>query len=128
MPLPFHKYAQLAAEASEEVLAQKGAAAFWTYHDMLYEAQSEPDGLERVNLDNMPTSWASTWRASRRPWISTFIRARSKRHRRREHHRPSTARPAFVINDYYLSGAQPGRRLQEADQARTFGQEEALGL
>ncbi|HEY3234825.1 MAG TPA: thioredoxin domain-containing protein, partial [Polyangiaceae bacterium] len=44
MPLPFHDHAQLAAEAAQEVYAQKGDKAFWEYHDKLFASQEAPGG------------------------------------------------------------------------------------
>jgi len=50
--MPFHAHAALAAEAAQEVFAQKGASAFWEYHDLLFAAQAK-DGLERPNLERL---------------------------------------------------------------------------
>ena len=46
-PLPFHQNAMGAAEASVEVYEQAGDAAFWAYHDLLFENQRS---LEEENL------------------------------------------------------------------------------
>jgi protein-disulfide isomerase len=107
MPLPFHKYAQLAAEASEEVLAQKGHAAFWTYHDMLYEAQSEPDGLERVNLDNLADKLGLDMARFKAALDQHIHQAKVQEDTDAANTIGINGTPAFVINDYYLSGAQP---------------------
>jgi protein-disulfide isomerase len=48
-PLPFHEYAQLAAEAS---LAANAQGKFWPYHDSLYDHQ--PD-LAREDLESYAT-------------------------------------------------------------------------
>jgi protein-disulfide isomerase len=48
LPLPRHRDALLAAEASREAYAQKGAAAFWAMHDMIFE-DARP--LTRADLD-----------------------------------------------------------------------------
>lgn len=37
-PLPFHAHARLAANAGREAYAEGGAAAFWKFHDAIYEA------------------------------------------------------------------------------------------
>ncbi len=50
-PLPMHKDAPLASEASQEVYKQKGADAFWKFHDILFKNQKTPDGLKREALD-----------------------------------------------------------------------------
>jgi protein-disulfide isomerase len=113
MPLPFHQHAQLAAEASEEVLAQKGVAAFWSYHDMLYAAQGEDGGLERVNLDAMADKLGLD--------MARFKAALDGRiHMSKVQEDIDTANkigingtPAFLINDYYLSGAQPAAAFRK---------------
>jgi protein-disulfide isomerase len=51
-PLVFHEDAALAAEAAQEVFAQKGAAGFWRYHDLIFAAQTE-GGLGRDNLEKL---------------------------------------------------------------------------
>ena len=53
MPLPFHKDAPLAAEAAREAFAQKGNAGFWKFHDKLFEAQGNPDGIKRPGLEKI---------------------------------------------------------------------------
>lgn len=46
-PLPFHRHAVPAAEASLEAYAQGGDAAFWRMHDRLFSGE----GLERQDLE-----------------------------------------------------------------------------
>jgi protein-disulfide isomerase len=48
LPLPRHRDALLAAEASREAYAQKGATAFWAIHDKIFE-DAQP--LTRADLD-----------------------------------------------------------------------------
>ena len=48
LPLPFHKHAKLAAEASIEVQKQAGDAAFWKFHDILFQNQH---ALEQADLE-----------------------------------------------------------------------------
>ena len=113
MPLPFHAYAQLAAEASEEVLAQKGAAAFWTYHDMLYEAQSEPDGLDRVNLDNLADKLGLDMARFKAALDQHIHQAKVQEDTDAANTIGINGTPAFMINDYYLSGAQPAAAFKK---------------
>ena len=47
-PMPYHPHAALAARAATEVYAQRGDAAFWTYHDRLFARQDE---LSRALLE-----------------------------------------------------------------------------
>ena len=49
-PLPMHAHARLAANAGREAYAEGGAAAFWKFHDAIYEAPQNDlsaQGLER---------------------------------------------------------------------------------
>ncbi len=46
-PLPFHPNAMPAAEAAREVFQQRGADAFWAYHDALFENNTD---LTRATL------------------------------------------------------------------------------
>jgi protein-disulfide isomerase len=48
LPLPRHRDARLAAEASREAYTQKGARAFWAMHEKVYE---DPRPLTRADLD-----------------------------------------------------------------------------
>ncbi|WP_375772119.1 thioredoxin domain-containing protein [Archangium gephyra] len=47
-PLPFHANAHLAAQAAREMLAQKGNAGFWRFHDTLLQNQR---ALTRADLE-----------------------------------------------------------------------------
>lgn len=113
MPLPFHQHALEAAEASEEVLAQKGEAAFWTYHDMLYEAQAEPDGLERVSLDNLADKLGVDMTRFKAALDGHVHQAKVQEDIAAANKAGINGTPAFVINDYYLSGAQPSAAFRK---------------
>lgn len=107
LPLPFHEHAQLAAEASEEVLAQKGVAAFWSYHDLLFEAQSETGGLERDNLTRLAVTLGVDPQRFMAALDGHVHAAKVKADADAAGAAGINGTPAFVINDYYLSGAQP---------------------
>jgi protein-disulfide isomerase len=105
LPLPFHKDAALAAEAAQEVFAQKGSAAFWRYHDALFEAQET--GIGRDVLETLAAKQGVD--------MARFTAALDSRK-----HKPKvdadvkiamdagiSGTPGFVINGYFLSGAQP---------------------
>jgi protein-disulfide isomerase len=106
-PLPFHQDAPLAAEAAMEAFAQKGNAGFWKMHDLLFAGQSTPDGLKRPALEGY---------AQQIGLDMTRFRAALDDHR---HHAAITkdetiaktagisGTPSFVINGYFVSGAQP---------------------
>lgn len=105
MPLPFHKNAKLAGEAAQEVYVQKGADAFWQYHDLLFANQKQ---LTREDLEKY---------AQQIPGldIAKFKQALDKNvHAKRVEEDMEVASkagvrgtPAFTINGYFLSGAQP---------------------
>jgi protein-disulfide isomerase len=107
LPLPFHAQAPLAAEAAEEVFAQKGNAAFWAYHDKIFAVQAEPNGLSEQSLEKMAVELGVD---------AVRFRAALDAHK----HRAAldadldiakgidiSGTPAFVVNGYFVSGAQP---------------------
>ncbi|AUX27603.1 DSBA oxidoreductase [Sorangium cellulosum] len=106
MPLPFHPDAQLAAEASMEALAQKGPPGFWKMHDLLFE-DTASSNLDRAALERHAALLGLD--------AARFTRALDERtHRAAVEADAAVARgagingtPAFVINGYLVSGAQP---------------------
>lgn len=112
-PLPRHRHAQLAAEAAREALAQRGSAAFWSYHDALFAHQSEAGGLERAALERYADAVGLD--------LPRF------RHALDEHVHEAAVRadaeaaeatgvrmgtPAFFINGHFFSGARPLAEFQ----------------
>jgi len=107
VPLPFHAHAELAAEAAQEVFAQKGAAAFWAFHDKLFSsdlddsARTERSNLERLAREaglNMTAFEAALDNGKHRAKVDADAAIASRA--------DINGTPAFVINGYYLSGAQ----------------------
>lgn len=107
LPLPFHQYAEPAAEASEEVLAQKGEAGFWSYHGLLFQAQSEPDGLSRENLSRMALSLGVDLKRFDAALDGHIHLAKVKADAAAAESVELHGTPSFLINDYVLTGAQP---------------------
>jgi protein-disulfide isomerase len=106
-PLPFHPRARAAATAALEARAQKGDTAFWKMHDRLFDAQAQSDGLSDDGLVAIAASLGLD--------VARFEAALAD-----GRHDAAIAAdldlangagiggtPAFVINGYYLSGAQP---------------------
>ncbi len=123
LPLPFHAHAQLAAEAAEEVLAQRGPAAFWAYHDALFDAQGEEGGLRRESLERLALERgvdAVRFAAALDGGVHT---AKVSADATLANHVGINGTPAFLINEYYLSGAQPleafKRLVRRASKRRT---------
>ncbi len=52
-PLPFHQHAMEAAEAAEEVRAQKGNDAFWKFHDEVFKNQGRLGSEGRKFLEEV---------------------------------------------------------------------------
>jgi protein-disulfide isomerase len=106
-PLPSHADAALAAEAAQEVFAQRGSAGFFRYHDALFAAQSVTDGLGRANLEalakgqgmNLARFRQALDTHSHRPKVESDVMLARRAGFDTTH--------SFVINGYVLSGAQP---------------------
>ncbi|MEO6418621.1 MAG: DsbA family protein, partial [Polyangiaceae bacterium] len=106
-PLPMHANANLAAQASMEVYRQKGGAGFWRMHDLLFQNQGVPKGLERAALDGYAkqlgldmTKWQSSLDSeSHKSEVDVDAKAALAA--------GISGTPAFIINGYFLSGAQP---------------------
>jgi protein-disulfide isomerase len=107
-PLPMHANAPLAAEAAMEAFAQKGSAGFWKMHDLMFANLGEqPDALERPSLDRYaaaagldPVKFAAALDGHKH---KAFVDADS----RVADDAGITGTPGFVINGYFVSGAQP---------------------
>jgi protein-disulfide isomerase len=112
LPLPFHRHAQLAAEAAEEVLAQKGQAAFWQYCDRLFEAQPDEGGLERPNLERLAVALGVDPVRFNAALDSGRHRAKVTADADAARDAGITGTPSFVINGYFLQGARPLRSFR----------------
>jgi protein-disulfide isomerase len=114
LPLSFHANARAAAMAAQEALAQKGQAGFWKMHDLLFANQdklgrAELDGYARtVGLD-MARFAAAVDGGKHEPTIKAdeaLAQALSV-----------SGTPGFLVNDYFISGAQPFRTFKRAIEA-----------
>ncbi len=109
-PLPGHEHAMPAAEAAREVRAQRGAEAFWRYHDALFahrgelsretlEALAAPLGVDlaqlRAALDDH--RHVAAIRADMEAIQATGVRFGT---------------PAFFVNGHFLSGARPAAEFR----------------
>jgi protein-disulfide isomerase len=110
LPLPFHKDAMPAAEAAMEAFTQKGGDGFWKMHDLLFNEQTK---LDRATLDQHArtlgldaTKFAAALDGhTHKPAIEadTKIADAAK----------ISGTPAFVINGYLISGAQPPGKFRK---------------
>ncbi|HEU5077169.1 MAG TPA: thioredoxin domain-containing protein [Polyangiaceae bacterium] len=107
LPLPFHKKADLAAEASYEVYKQKGDAAFWQYHEKLFANQKSEDGLLRPGLEKYAQELGVDMAKFKAALDNRTHKDRIQADKDAAQKAGISGTPAFVINGYYLSGAQP---------------------
>ncbi len=110
-PLPFHQNAQLAHEASIEVMKQKGSRAFWRFHDVLFENQRAlaPDQLvayaKKLGVQPAKLSAALETRTHQARVQADMGRVSAAEMR--------IGTPTFLINGGKLSGAQPIELFRE---------------
>jgi protein-disulfide isomerase len=114
-PLPMHPDAPLAAEAAMEAFAQKGSAGFWKMHDLMFENLGGQSGaLERPALDRYaatvgldPARFAAALDGHKhKAFVDADTRAADDA--------GISGTPAFVINGYFISGAQPLAKFKKA--------------
>jgi protein-disulfide isomerase len=103
-PLPFHSHAHPAAELAREALAERGPDAFWKMHAKLFANQQKLDrddlafyaadlGLDKAKVAGALDQETHRAAIDADDKLATEIGI--------------TGTPAFLINDYYLAGAQP---------------------
>ncbi|HXK20845.1 MAG TPA: thioredoxin domain-containing protein [Polyangiaceae bacterium] len=108
MPLPFHADAPLAAEAAMEAFAQKGNVGFWKMHDKLFEAQgSSEDAIKRPGLEKIAQDIGLDMTKFKAALDSSPHKTKIDADSKIGNDAGINGTPAFVINGYYLSGAQP---------------------
>ena len=111
-PLAMHPQAALAAEASLEARAQKGDTGFWKMHDLLLEDQTET-GLNRDGL----VKHAATMGLDAAKFAAALDAGTHKGAVESDSKIAEGAgisgTPAFVINGYFISGAQPLSRFKK---------------
>jgi protein-disulfide isomerase len=113
LPLAFHAEAPLAAQAAQEAFAQKGNAGFWKFHDALFEAQGGQDGLKRPNLEKIAQEQGLNMDAFKSALDSGKHKAKVDADAKIGNDAGINGTPGFVINGYYLSGAQPATAFKK---------------
>jgi protein-disulfide isomerase len=106
-PLSFHENAQLAAEAAEAAFAQRGSSGFWAFHERLFAAQTEPEGLDRKNLEKIAAALGLDLPRFRRELDAGTHRGTVDADRNAAERAGINGTPAATINGYFISGAQP---------------------
>ena len=124
MPLPFHKNAPQAAEAAQEAFAQKGSAAFWTFHDKVFGAEGSDEArTDRASLEKIAQEMGLDMDKFKGALDNNKHKAKIDGDAEAGNKAGINGTPAFVINGYYISGAQPesafkkliNRALKEAE-------------
>jgi protein-disulfide isomerase len=127
-PMPFHDNAALAAEAAQEVFAQKGAPSFWEYHDLLFAAQAK-GGLERPNLEKLAQKLGVDMKRFRAALDARTHQATVDKDVAVARKAELDGTPVSVINGYVVSGVRPfpafeqvvARALAESEAAQAVG-------
>ena len=105
MPLPFHADAPLAAEAAREIFVQAGNKGFWKYHDKLFGNQQ---AIKRPDLEKYAEELGGIDMAK--------FKAALDSHKHKDFIDQDAAvgnkagvggTPGFVVNGFFVSGAQP---------------------
>jgi protein-disulfide isomerase len=105
MPLPFHTDAPLASEAAQEAFAQKGNAGFWKFHDKAFEGQE--NGIKRERLEAIAQEIGLDMEKFKAALDSHKHKATVDADNKVGSDGGVSGTPAFVINGYFVSGAQP---------------------
>lgn len=131
-PLPFHKDAPLASEASIEAFKQKGNDGFWKFHDTLFEKQKEEGGILRPALEKYAEQMGLDMTKFKKALDTEPYKAAIEADSKVGDEAGVTGTPAFIVTvngkpeGYFISGAQPfpkfkkviDRALKEAKLAR----------
>ncbi|HVY26229.1 MAG TPA: thioredoxin domain-containing protein [Polyangiaceae bacterium] len=114
MPLPFHADAPLAGQAAMEAFAQKGNAGFWKMHDKLFEVQgTAEDAIKRPGLEKAAQELGLNMDKFKAALDSNAHKAKLDADSKIGNDAGINGTPAFVINGYYLSGAQPSAAFKK---------------
>ena len=104
LPLPFHKDAPLAAEAALEAHTQKGNDGFWAFHDLLFENQR---ALKREQLEEYAAKLGLDMGAFKAALDNRTHKASVEADVKAANAAGIRGTPGFVVNGYFVSGAQP---------------------
>ncbi|HEU4535825.1 MAG TPA: thioredoxin domain-containing protein, partial [Polyangiaceae bacterium] len=113
-PLPMHKNAPLASEAAVEMFKQKGNDGFWKYHAKLFENQKTPDGLLRPALEKYAEEFGADMGKFRKALDEHTHKAIVDADSKVADDAGISGTPAFVVNGYFISGAQPFGKFKKA--------------
>ena len=103
-PLPMHPNAPIAAEAGREALKQKGSDGFWKMHKIMFENQQK---LAREDLEGYAKTIGLDMDKFKAALDSRVHKAAVDADDKVGTDLGISGTPAFLINGYYVSGAQP---------------------
>ena len=106
-PLPMHPDAPLASEATVEAFKQKGSEGFWKMHGILFQNQATPDGLKRPALEKYAEQAGLDMAKFKEALDKNTHKAAVDADSKVGDDAGISGTPAFVINGYFVSGAQP---------------------
>jgi protein-disulfide isomerase len=109
-PLSFHPNAHLAAELAREALEERGPDAFWKMHAKLFANQQK---LSRDDLDNYAADLGLDKTKVARALDGSTHKAVIDADDKIGTDIGITGTPAFLINNYYVSGAQPFSKFKK---------------
>ena len=107
------------------MFAQKGSAAFWTFHDQLFAGEGTDDAArtDRPQLEKIAQGLGVDMTKFKAALDGSTHKAKIDADTELGNKAGINGTPAFVINGYYISGAQPeatfkkliNRALKEAE-------------
>ena len=109
-----HADAPLAAQAAMEAYKQKGADGFWKMHDLMYENQQTQDGIKRPALENYATQMNLDMTKFKAALDSQSHKPEVNADAKMGNDIGIQGTPAFVINGYFVNGAQPYDKFKAA--------------
>jgi len=110
-PLPFHQDARPAAMAAMEAFSQKGDKGFWQMHDLLFANQRS--GLGRQELEGHAKTLGLAIDKFRAALDSGAHESAIQADEAAAKAAGVRGTPGFVINGYYVSGAQPASTFKK---------------
>jgi protein-disulfide isomerase len=109
-PLPMHPDAPLAGEAAREALKQKGPDGFWKMHDKMFANQQK---IKREDLEGYAKELGLDMDKFKAALDSHVHKAAMDTDDKAGTDLGISGTPAFLINGYYVSGAQPYQKFKK---------------
>lgn len=113
LPLPMHPDAPLAAQAAMEAFKQKGSTGFWKFHDLLFANQQTEGGLKREALEKYAGQIGLDMDKFKTALDNQTHKAEVDADAKVANDAGISGTPAFVINGYYVNGAQPYAKFRK---------------